>query len=109
MLSPAVSVEAMFRCRTGTLANALPPLFPLGASFQITPWSLTSNFVEAVREGRGQLALIGVGDPTGRGYGYSFTKEVRKQTDPTQLNVPRRDAGTITGFAPPPPSYPNSP
>jgi hypothetical protein len=53
--------------------------------------------VEAVREGRGQLALVGVGDPTGRGYGFSFTKEVRKQADPEKTGVPRRDAGTITG------------
>mmetsp|Transcript_24112 Transcript_24112/g.67045 ORF Transcript_24112/g.67045 Transcript_24112/m.67045 type:complete len:1556 (+) Transcript_24112:2-4669(+) len=64
---------------------------------QATPWHLTSNFVEAVREGRGQLALVGTGDPSGRGVGFSFLKEVRKQSNPAEQQLSRRDTGNITG------------
>lgn len=40
-----------------------------------TPWALTENFVGAMREGRGRLALTGPGDPTGRGAGFSFFRD----------------------------------
>jgi hypothetical protein len=43
-----------------------------------TPWGLSGNFVAAMREGRGRLALAGPGDPTGRGAGFSFLRDDRK-------------------------------
>ncbi len=43
-----------------------------------TPWALTDNFIAALREGRGRLALTGAGDPTGRGIGFSLLRDARK-------------------------------
>lgn len=54
---------------------------------QSTPWALTDNFVSAIRENRGSLALIGPGDPTARGDGFSYMKEsVRVSLHPTDKN-----------------------
>lgn len=41
----------------------------------MTPWALTDNFISALREQRGSLALTGPGDPTARGDGFSYMKE----------------------------------
>ena len=43
-----------------------------------TPWMLTDNFVSALHEGRGRLALSGPGDPTGRGLGFSYMRDDRR-------------------------------
>jgi Protein of unknown function (DUF3591) len=43
-----------------------------------SPWALTDNYISAIREGGGQLALTGLGDPTGRGRGYSFSRDLRR-------------------------------
>jgi Protein of unknown function (DUF3591) len=45
---------------------------------QGAPWASTGAYVDAVREGRGSLALTGAGDPTGRGRGYSYTRDIRR-------------------------------
>lgn len=45
---------------------------------QGAPWAATGAYVDAVREGRGSLALTGAGDPTGRGRGYSYTRDIRR-------------------------------
>ncbi len=45
---------------------------------QSTPWALTENFVAAMREGRGRLAITGPGDPTGHGVGFSFFRDDHK-------------------------------
>ncbi len=47
-----------------------------------TPWALTDNFIGALREGRGRLALTGPGDPTGRGIGFSLLRDSRKARQP---------------------------
>jgi hypothetical protein len=39
----------------------------------LTPWALTSNFF-AYRHGRAQLAIVGIGDPSGTGEAHSFTR-----------------------------------
>ena len=39
----------------------------------LTPWALTSNFF-AYRHGRAQLAIVGMGDPSGTGEAHSFTR-----------------------------------
>ena len=43
----------------------------------IMPWTLTDAFVAAFRENRATLRLLGAGDPSGRGFGYSFVRDVR--------------------------------
>lgn len=45
---------------------------------QGAPWAATDAYVGALREGRGSLALTGAGDPTGRGRGYSYTRDIRR-------------------------------
>lgn len=45
---------------------------------QSSPWALTENYVSAVLEKRGHLALVGAGDPSGRGRAFSFTKDPRR-------------------------------
>ncbi|KAH7488439.1 Transcription initiation factor TFIID subunit 1-like [Phytophthora ramorum] len=43
---------------------------------QLTPWNLTNNYVECHLQGKGSgmLQLGGIGDPTGRGEGFSFVR-----------------------------------
>ncbi|GLD93326.1 hypothetical protein PINS_up001918 [Pythium insidiosum] len=43
---------------------------------QLTPWNLTNNYVEChlQSKGSGMLALSGIGDPSGRGDGFSFVR-----------------------------------
>lgn len=43
---------------------------------QLTPWNLTTNYVEChlQSKGSGMLKLSGVGDPSGRGEGFSFVR-----------------------------------
>ena len=43
----------------------------------MAPWQLVDNGFGAVREGKFNLQLAGPGDPTGRGAGYSFIRDVR--------------------------------
>jgi hypothetical protein len=50
----------------------------LELAIQMTPWALTDNFISALREQRGSLALTGPGDPTARGDGFSYMKETAK-------------------------------
>ena len=52
----------------------------LESAVQSAPWVLTDNFISAMREGRGALALTGAGDPTARGEGFSYFKEAPKVT-----------------------------
>lgn len=43
---------------------------------QLSPWNLTNGYVECHLQGKGSgmLMLAGVGDPTGRGEGFSFIR-----------------------------------
>ncbi|KAJ4790165.1 Transcription initiation factor TFIID subunit 1 [Rhynchospora pubera] len=48
---------------------------------QITPWALTSNFVASTKEDKEnleRLEIVGVGDPSGRGLGFSYVKAAPK-------------------------------
>lgn len=44
---------------------------------QLTPWHLTGEFIEVHKkgEGSGMMKLTGLGDPSGRGEGYSYLRE----------------------------------
>ncbi len=47
----------------------------------LTPWNLTSNFVNAA-QGKGMLQLTGQGDPSGRGEAFSYLKMPQKTFNP---------------------------
>lgn len=46
-------------------------------ALQTAAWSLSDAFMTSFREGRATMRLHGPGDPTGRGSGYSFIRDVR--------------------------------
>uniref|UniRef100_M4BEB5 Bromo domain-containing protein n=1 Tax=Hyaloperonospora arabidopsidis (strain Emoy2) TaxID=559515 RepID=M4BEB5_HYAAE len=48
----------------------------INEQLQLTPWNLTNNYVECHLQGKGSgmLQLGGIGDPTGRGEGFSFVR-----------------------------------
>ncbi|KIY95912.1 Transcription initiation factor TFIID subunit 1 [Monoraphidium neglectum] len=67
------------------------------------PWHLSEAYQHVLREGRPGmlLALTGIGDPTGRGRGFSFVREdarrlAREEAKPAE-GLARREDGTITG------------
>ncbi|CAL8462032.1 g1563 [Coccomyxa elongata] len=89
--------------RLRLMFEALPPSPEREAAFealvvavQSTPWALTENFVAAMREGRGRLAITGPGDPTGHGVGFSFFRDDHKAAADSGP-VPKREVGQITG------------
>jgi len=45
---------------------------------QLTPWHLTGEFIDVHKkgEGTGMMKLTGLGDPSGKGEGFSFLREV---------------------------------
>ncbi|KAG6593022.1 Transcription initiation factor TFIID subunit 1, partial [Cucurbita argyrosperma subsp. sororia] len=48
---------------------------------QITPWTLSSNFVACTTQGKEnieRMEITGVGDPSGRGLGFSYVRSVPK-------------------------------
>lgn len=48
---------------------------------QLTPWNLTASFLTGM-EGRGQMELSGLADPSGRGQGFSYLRlPARKEED----------------------------
>ncbi|PJF20076.1 Transcription initiation factor TFIID subunit 1 domain-containing protein [Paramicrosporidium saccamoebae] len=52
---------------------------------RLAPWSLSSNFISATL-GKCTLQLRSLGDPTGRGEGFSFVKVVTKMIPPVLRN-----------------------
>ncbi|KAK2078921.1 hypothetical protein QBZ16_002611 [Prototheca wickerhamii] len=68
-------------------------------AMQTAPWLLTDAAVASLREGRGHLQLTGAGDPTGRGLGYSFIRDVRHKaiSDDVAKSVARKQAGKVQG------------
>jgi hypothetical protein len=63
-------------------------------------WNLTDAFMSSFREGRATMRLLGPGDPTGRGVGYSFVRDVRHKgtgsDDPTKAMNKQR-SGKVQG------------
>ena len=47
------------------------------AQYTTAAWNLTDAFMASFREGRATMRLLGPGDPTGRGVGYSFVRDIR--------------------------------
>jgi hypothetical protein len=50
----------------------------LEQAVQSSPWLLSDNFVTSMVDKKGHMALVGPGDPTGKGRGFSFTKDPRR-------------------------------
>jgi len=70
------------------------------AQYITAAWNLTDAFMSSFREGRATMRLLGPGDPSGRGVGYSFVRDVRHKgtgsDDPTKaLNKQR--SGKVQG------------
>ncbi|CDY44660.1 BnaA08g06800D [Brassica napus] len=62
-------------------AIALAAASHIERELQITPWNLSSNFVACTNQDRAnieRLEITGVGDPSGRGLGFSFVKAAPK-------------------------------
>ncbi|KAG0629769.1 hypothetical protein M758_1G128800 [Ceratodon purpureus] len=71
---------------------------------QITPWNLSSNFVAATMQGRGsleRLEIVGAGDPSGRGLGFSYLRVASKPPNAGALVEKKaaaaRGGGAVTG------------
>ena len=63
---------------------------------QLTPWSLTNNFYE-FRHGRLPLAIAGIGDPTGRGDGFSYTRlRMSKASRGLGSSLPTREPSRVS-------------
>ncbi|XP_008806233.2 LOW QUALITY PROTEIN: transcription initiation factor TFIID subunit 1 [Phoenix dactylifera] len=65
---------------------------------QITPWNLTSNFVACTNQGREnieRLEITGVGDPSGRGLGFSYVRVTPKA--PISNAVVKKKAAAARG------------
>ncbi|KAI5582750.1 hypothetical protein BDE02_07G105500 [Populus trichocarpa] len=85
-------------------AIALAAASHIERELQITPWSLSSNFVACTnqdRENIERLEITGVGDPSGRGLGFSYVRTAPKA--PISNAVVKKKAGagrggsTVTG------------
>ncbi|XP_047975117.1 transcription initiation factor TFIID subunit 1 [Salvia hispanica] len=70
---------------------------------QITPWNLSSNFVSCTnqdRENIERLEITGVGDPSGRGLGFSYVRTTPKAPIPNSMVKKKTVIGkgtTVTG------------
>lgn len=84
-------------------AIALAAASHIERELQITPWNLSANFVACMSQDRGnieRLEISGVGDPSGRGLGFSYVRVAPKPPVSTTL-VKKKPAvargTTVTG------------
>jgi transcription initiation factor TFIID subunit 1 len=85
-------------------AIALAAASHIERELQITPWNLSSNFVSATMQGRGsleRLEIVGPGDPSGRGLGFSYLRVATRPTNAGALVEKKaaaaRGGGAVTG------------
>ncbi|MCL7041639.1 hypothetical protein MKW94_025685 [Papaver nudicaule] len=86
-------------------AIALAASSHIERELQITPWNLTSNFVTCTnqdRENIERLEITGVGDPSGRGLGFSYVRVATKAPTSNavvkkKIVAPRVGGTTVTG------------
>nr|ASU54199.1 histone acetyltransferase [Hevea brasiliensis] len=85
-------------------AIALAAASHIERELQITPWSLSSNFVACTsqdRENIERLEITGVGDPSGRGLGFSYVRAAPKAPVSNAMAKKKAAAGrggsTVTG------------
>ncbi|PIA32456.1 hypothetical protein AQUCO_04500216v1 [Aquilegia coerulea] len=85
-------------------AIALAAASHIERELQITPWNLSSNFVACTnqdRENIERLEITGVGDPSGRGLGFSYVR-VAPKAPPSSAVAKKKTAiakgsSTVTG------------
>ncbi|XP_052178935.1 transcription initiation factor TFIID subunit 1 isoform X2 [Diospyros lotus] len=85
-------------------AIALAAASHIERELQITPWNLSSNFVACTsqdRENIERLEITGVGDPSGRGLGFSYVRTAPKAPISNALTKKKtavsRGSSTVTG------------
>lgn len=85
-------------------AIALAAASHIERELQITPWSLSSNFVACTsqdRENIERLEITGVGDPSGRGLGFSYVRTAPKAPISNAMvkkkQAVSRGGSTVTG------------
>ncbi|XP_031394779.1 transcription initiation factor TFIID subunit 1 isoform X2 [Punica granatum] len=79
LMNPTVIASAMSQLPNEAIALAAAS--HIERELQITPWSLSSNFVACtnqVKENLERLEISGVGDPSGRGLGFSYVRSTPK-------------------------------
>ncbi|KAD4386189.1 hypothetical protein E3N88_26358 [Mikania micrantha] len=85
-------------------AIALAAASHIERELQITPWNLSSNFVACTNQDKGnieRLEITGVGDPSGRGLGFSYVRTTPKapvSNATAKKKIPTNRVGiTLTG------------
>ncbi|XP_042461128.1 transcription initiation factor TFIID subunit 1-like isoform X1 [Zingiber officinale] len=85
-------------------AIALAAASHIERELQITSWNLTSNFVACTnqdRENIERLEITGVGDPSGRGLGFSYVRVTPKAPISSAISKKKaaaaRGSSTVTG------------
>ncbi|GAY32362.1 hypothetical protein CUMW_273560 [Citrus unshiu] len=85
-------------------AIALAAASHIERELQITPWNLSSNFVACTnqdRENIERLEITGVGDPSGRGLGFSYVRAAPKASVSSAMVKKKvaanRGGSTVTG------------
>ncbi|XP_059653268.1 transcription initiation factor TFIID subunit 1 [Cornus florida] len=85
-------------------AIALAAASHIERELQITPWNLSSNFVACTnqdRENIERLEITGVGDPSGRGLGFSYVRTAPKAPVSNVMTKKKaavpRGGSTVTG------------
>ncbi|CAL0331622.1 unnamed protein product [Lupinus luteus] len=79
-------------------AIALAAASHIERELQITPWNLSSNFVACTSQGKEnieRMEITGVGDPSGRGMGFSYARVPPKA--PVSSAMVKRKAPTNRG------------
>ncbi|KAG7631784.1 Bromodomain [Arabidopsis suecica] len=76
----------------------------IARELQITPWNLSSSFVTCATQGREnieRLEITGVGDPSGRGLGFSYVRVAPKSSAASEHKKKKaaacRGVPTVTG------------
>ncbi|KAK7307374.1 hypothetical protein VNO77_40380 [Canavalia gladiata] len=85
-------------------AIALAAASHIERELQITPWNLSSNFVACTSQGKEnieRMEITGVGDPSGRGLGFSYARAPPKAPVSSAVVKKKAAAGrggsTVTG------------
>ncbi|PON98287.1 Histone acetylase PCAF [Trema orientale] len=84
-------------------AIALAAASHIERELQITPWNLSSNFVASTqgKENIERMEITGVGDPSGRGLGFSYVRAAPKTSMSSAMvkkkSAARQGGSTVTG------------
>jgi transcription initiation factor TFIID subunit 1 len=89
--------------RLSVLTRKLPSHFPdlpiaryIEEELQLTPWNLSSNFLWA-QQGQGFIKLSGLGNPLGKGQGFSYVKAANRSEFDGPATRSSQTASALTG------------